>query len=206
MNIWSSHERKGGGGSQRAFLIGLESYQTNSLAFANILFLFSSRASIIEIELINILTCEISPMSCMNTLLHIITKFITKINLQINSVAARTKYLFSPSVLTHWQLNGNTVIWMQLSDCWKRQQWILLNQLSRFSIVAGKEITAHLAFLVFACCCCLVWNMPDPRWDDKSEIMKASVVQYCVYKSQRSWQFYLETMHLCLVTCNISMW
>ena len=58
-------------------------------------------------KLINILTCEISPMSCTNTLLHIITKFITKINLQINCVSARTKYLFSPSMLT---ANGNTVI------------------------------------------------------------------------------------------------
>ena len=34
-------------------------------------------------------------------------EFITKINLQINVVAARTKYLFSPSLLT---ANGNTVI------------------------------------------------------------------------------------------------
>lgn len=137
----------------------------------------------------------------MNTLLHIITKFITKINLQINVVAARTKYLFSPH---SWQLNGNTVIWMQLSDCWKRQQWILLNHLSRFSIVSEKEIST---FSISSICLlrCLAWNIPDPRWDDKSEIMKASVVQYCYYKSQRSWQSYQATMHLCLVTCNISM-
>ena len=39
--------------------------------------------------------------------LHIITKFITEINLQINVVAARTKYLFSNPLLT---ANGNTVI------------------------------------------------------------------------------------------------